>query len=194
MPAGDAIQQNKYVFLNVPFDAGYEKLFVALITSIVSARLVPRCAVELPERGEGQLKRIMTLMADCSVSIHDLSRANRFNMPFELGIAAALNVRENHQFIIMEAGIGGRFRTPSDLRGIAPLAHGKSPSKLMAGILDNLGGTTPVAATPIYRRLVSVLPRLKNAYQADTIFCKAIYRELVSGAVEEAQRLNLLAS
>jgi hypothetical protein len=35
----------KGVFLNVPFDSGYEKLFVALIASVVAARLVPRCAV-----------------------------------------------------------------------------------------------------------------------------------------------------
>ena len=35
------------VFLNVPLDTGYEKLFVALIATIVAARLTPRCAVEI---------------------------------------------------------------------------------------------------------------------------------------------------
>jgi hypothetical protein len=50
------------VFLNVPFDGGYERMFVALIATTVAARLTPRCAVELPERGEGQLGRIIGLI------------------------------------------------------------------------------------------------------------------------------------
>src|SRR6185436_12731262 len=107
------------VFLNVPFDAAYERMFVALISTTVAARLRPRCAVELPERGEGQLGRIMSLIESCPLSIHDFSRVglpSRFNMPFELGIAVALQRRKDHQFILLESKLRRLERTLSDLK------------------------------------------------------------------------------
>ena len=97
---------SNWVFLNVPFDPGYEKLFVALIATIVAARFLPRCAVEISERGEGRRKRIIELIRSCPLSIHDLSRAGlpaRFNMPFELGIAGTLQHHGEHQFIVLES-------------------------------------------------------------------------------------------
>ena len=81
------------VFLNVPFDIGYERLFVALISALVSLGRVPRCVLEIPEQGIGRLSRIFRLVRTCPVSVHDLSRVGqpvRFNMPFELGLAVAL--------------------------------------------------------------------------------------------------------
>ena len=94
------------VFLNVPFDAGYEGNFVALIASIIAVGRVPRCVLELPELGGGRLSRLFELLEQCRVSIHDLSRVNmpvRFNMPFELGLACALaRYRKPHDYILME--------------------------------------------------------------------------------------------
>lgn len=183
--------KSKDVFLNVPFDAAYEKLFVALISTVVAARLVPRCAVELPERGQGQLSRILSLMERCSLSIHDLSRPRRFNMPFELGLAAFLQQRHHHQFIVMESGLNRGTNTPSDLRSLAPIQHGNSPRKLISRLLDNLGGAKPADAERIYRKLIAVVPNLKADYRAGSIFQKGIFKELVSGAIEEAEQMAL---
>jgi hypothetical protein len=91
------------VFLNCPFDISYEPLFIALVSSLVAIGRTPRCVLELPEVGAGRLARIIALIRDCPVSIHDLSRVGtpaRFNMPFELGIAAALaRLNRSHQFV-----------------------------------------------------------------------------------------------
>jgi len=113
-PQGAKIDSEVSVFLNVPFDAGYERMFVALIATTVAARLTPRCAVELPERGEGQFGRIVKLIETCPLSIHDLSRAGqpaRFNMPFELGISvvarAAWPAEEQLGEASFDAGDGG---------------------------------------------------------------------------------------
>ena len=181
--------ESKDVFLNVPFDTAYENLFVALISTVVGARLVPRCAVELPERGHGQLSRILSLMERCSLSNHDLSRPRRFNMPFELGLAAFLQRRHHHQFIVMESGLQRGTHTPSDLRSLSPILHGNSPRKLISRLLDNLGGAKPADVERIYRKLVAVVPAIKADYRTDTIFQKAIFNELVSGAIENAEQM-----
>lgn len=178
------------VFLNVPFDAGYERLFVALIVCVVAARLVPRCALQLPERGEGQFKRILTILSRCSLSIHDLSRANRFNMPFELGLALAL--RESHPsgFILLESRSHRLARRLSDVR-IEPLVHGNGPLQLIAALADNLGGPRPPEVEAVYRDLIHVLPALKRNLRTRSVFGKALFEELVSGATEKAVHYGL---
>jgi len=62
------------VFLNVSFDRSYERLFVAQISILVSLGRIPRCVLEIPEEGQGRLHRILGLLQQCPVSIHDLSR------------------------------------------------------------------------------------------------------------------------
>ena len=85
-------------FVNVPFDARYEPLFVAMLCALAAVNVTPRCVLEIPDDGRGRLKRLCDLVADCPLSFHDLSRVTvsrkagvpRFNMPFEIGIACGL--------------------------------------------------------------------------------------------------------
>jgi hypothetical protein len=67
----------KDVFLNVPFDAAYESLFVALVGTLVFLGQKPHCVLEVRESGDGRLARIFALMRVCGTSIHDLSRIGR---------------------------------------------------------------------------------------------------------------------
>ncbi len=86
----------KAVFVNVPFDATYEPLFVTLVGTLVFLGQKPRCVLEVREKGDGRLIRILDLMRTCRMSVHDLSRTGtpvRFNMPFELGLASALKLQ-----------------------------------------------------------------------------------------------------
>ena len=89
----------KDVFLNVPFDRRYESLYLALIAGLSGLGLTPRCVLEVPAGARNRLERLFALLRSCGASIHDLSRVElspdaprcpRFNMPFELGLAAAL--------------------------------------------------------------------------------------------------------
>jgi hypothetical protein len=118
------------VFLNVPFDRGYERLFVALISALVSIGRVPHCVLEIPEQGTGRLARTFRLIQDCPASLHDLSRVGRpvrFNMPFELGLAVALSRMERRpKFIILESEQYRLQRTLSDLNGFDPGIHKSS--------------------------------------------------------------------
>src|SRR3990172_12063815 len=97
------------VFLNVPFDHAYEPLFIALVVALVSIGRKPHCVLEIPEHGQGRLKRIINHLKSCSVSIHDLSRVGnpaRFNMPFELGLAYAIRsttARSPYHFVLISS-------------------------------------------------------------------------------------------
>ena len=104
------------VFLNVPYDAGYERNFLALISALISIGRIPRCAAEEPVLGRNRMDRIFKLLKGCKVSIHDLCRVTpppRFNIPFELGIAYALSKLHGHKFTAPEAMLRLRFNSAS---------------------------------------------------------------------------------
>jgi hypothetical protein len=85
------------VFLNIPYDAQFERLYLAYIVGLTVLGFVPRATLGIPS-GARRLERILSLIHSCRYSVHDLSRVQldrhaprtpRFNMPFELGLAVA---------------------------------------------------------------------------------------------------------
>src|SRR5687767_12563673 len=82
------------VFLNVPFDARYRKLFHALVFAIHECGFVARCALESDDGSQMRMDKLYEIIRDCPLGIHDLSRTTldsdyrlpRFNMPLELGV------------------------------------------------------------------------------------------------------------
>src|SRR4051812_36698161 len=91
------------VFLNVPYSPSYEKLLVALTAALVAVGRRPRLTFEIADGGQGRFRRIFALLKSCRVSIHDLSAVGlpvRFNMPFELGLACAIQEQgARHDFL-----------------------------------------------------------------------------------------------
>src|SRR6266567_946170 len=93
------------VFLNIPYDSAFENLYLAYIAGLSAFGLIPRATLEIPT-SQRRLERILKLIQECAYSIHDLSRVQlaakaprvpRFNMPFELGLAVAQNVRNRQE-------------------------------------------------------------------------------------------------
>lgn len=82
------------VFLNVPFDSEYEKLFDALVFAVHDCGFIARCAREFDNAGETRFQKLMWMIGDCKFGLHDISRIEldakhglpRFNMPLELGM------------------------------------------------------------------------------------------------------------
>ena len=82
------------VFLNVPFDRLYRKLFHALVFAVHECGFVARCALEQDDGSQVRLEKLYEIIGNCRFGIHDLSRTTldsvnrlpRFNMPLELGI------------------------------------------------------------------------------------------------------------
>jgi hypothetical protein len=81
------------IFINCPFDPTYKPLLDALIFTISDAGFTARSALELTDSSVNRLEKILAIMEDCRLSVHDISRTEpnehgfpRFNMPFELGL------------------------------------------------------------------------------------------------------------
>jgi hypothetical protein len=120
-------------FLNIPYDAAFENLYLAYIAGVSSFGLKPRAALEIPTSNR-RLERILALIQECEYSIHDLSRVEvdrtppatpRFNMPFELGLTVALEkvVIPGHEWIVCETMRFRLKKSLTDLDGTDPYVH-----------------------------------------------------------------------
>jgi hypothetical protein len=119
------------VFLNLPSDPQFTRLFLAYITAVCAMRFIPRATVGIA--GNRRLDRIATLIESCSYSIHDLSRVQldrsaprtpRFNMPFELGLAVAwARSHPQHEWFIFESVNRRMAKSLSDLEGTDAYIH-----------------------------------------------------------------------
>ncbi|MFC5371371.1 hypothetical protein ACFPIF_02325 [Brevundimonas faecalis] len=80
------------VFINAPFSDDRREIFDAIVFTVQACGFTPRCARELDNAGQVRLDKIVALIRDCHLGIHDISLMEldeglpRFNMPFELGI------------------------------------------------------------------------------------------------------------
>jgi hypothetical protein len=189
------------IFINVPFDDRYERLFVTLFGALIFLGQKPRCVLEVRERGDGRLARIYDLIRACPISIHDLSRVSvpaRFNMPFELGLACALKLAApaTYEIVVLESVDYRIDRTLSDYKGRDPLIHHGTCSGIIACLLDVFA--TDLAdpfneiadGTRLLRKFVTLAKRGQNS---KTIFRAALLRSLLAEATELAERRGWIA-
>ena len=180
-------------FLNVPFDAAYEPLFITLISTVVCLGSKPHCVLEVREKGDGRLIRIVELMRSCPVSIHDLSRTGtpaRFNMPFELGLACALKVAEPNAYevVVLEAKPYRLDRTLSDYKGRDPLIHNGTCEGMLACLLDAFSSELGAHARlrDAARSLRRYAQEIKREMKIQSVFRPEPFRMLVTTATKLA--------
>jgi hypothetical protein len=181
------------VFLNIPFDKRYEPLFLALIAGLTGMGMTPRCVLEIPH-DKTTLDRIFSLIQECPYSIHDLSRVQldkkekphcpRFNMPFEAGLAIALSLSgEDHKWRVFEEVNYRLLKSLSDLNGFWPYIHNGKPIVLLRQITNAfvIKRQHPSFQTleKIYHKLVEVAKFIKYKSNAETLYERSIFYELL---------------
>jgi hypothetical protein len=158
------------VFLNIPYDDGFENVLLAYIAGISAFGFVPRATLEIPF-GERRLERILALIESSEYSVHDLSRVQldrksprtpRFNMRFELGLTIGMR-NANHSWIVCESVRRRINKSLSDLDGTDVYIH---------------GGTV----RGVFRELAKSFVRVDR--QPSVIHMMQIYRVLRSGFKE----------
>lgn len=189
-----AVPDSNAVLINVPFDPSYESLFVTLGGSLVFLGQEPHCVLEVREKGDGRLLRIVELMRSCRMSIHDLSRTGtpvRFNMPFELGLACALKIAAPaaYEIFVLDSRPYRIDYTLSDYKGRDPLIHGGASDGMVACLLDTFVVDVPDAAAE-FRRAARVLRKsaqlLKQQMKSASLFRPALFRLIVAAATDIA--------
>jgi hypothetical protein len=129
------------VFINVPFDRRYKKLFDALVFAVHDCGFEAHCSKEEGDSSNVRVQTIARIIDQCRFGIHDLSRVTldaahrlpRFNMPLELGIflgakrfgdarqrrkSCLILERDPYRFQIFCSDIGGQDIAPHHNRVI----------------------------------------------------------------------------
>jgi hypothetical protein len=122
----------------------FRDLLLAMVFSVAAHGFVPRSARETEGTAEPRISRILQTLADSKYSIHDLSRFSgegadniaRFNMPLELGMAAALRFERvgstrPHNWLVLVPEGHAYQRFISDLAGFDPGKHSQSPASVI---------------------------------------------------------------
>jgi len=192
----------KAVFLNVPYDPGYERQFVALVATIIAIGRIPRCVLEIAETGEGRLRRLLNLIRACEVSVHDLSRVGvppRFNMPFELGLSCAIaRSAPGYKYLLLERVQHRVQKTLSDLNGRDPYIHGGTVRGTVTCVLDAMrprSGAPDVDEVYRFCRTMSIVAReIKRKRGRGTLFARTAFLDLVTLGTVRAQQLGFISS
>lgn len=192
------------VFLNIPYDQKFERLFLAYICGISAFGLVPRATLEITTSAR-RLDRIFDLIRACRYSVHDLSwvkldrvapRTPRFNMPFELGLAIAyerMSAAGDHEWFVFESDKFRLAKSLSDVNGTDPWIH----QGTIAGVFRELrsmfnrpGGQPSIQEMwSIYRTVRRQLPLI--LYQAGTqsLYTARVFKDISVVASRTADRI-----
>jgi hypothetical protein len=184
----------KGVFINAPFDDRYEALFITLVGVLVFLGQKPHCVLEVREKGEGRLARILELVQACRISIHDLSRVStpvRFNMPFELGLACALKLLQplDYEVFVLDGKAYRLDKTLSDYKGRDPLIHRGTSDGLLTCLLDTFDSSDAISVREIRKGLgvlTQVAKLLKHDVRSHSLFRASLFRSLVAAAYDVA--------
>ena len=151
--------QNWDVFINCPFDSHYVGLLHAITFTVCYLGFVPRSALETKDSGQVRLMKIVQIIKDSRLSIHDISRVEpvdpatsilpRFNMPFECGLFfgaknfAPKRMREEKCALILDSEPYRYQKTMSDINGNDIESHDNNPEKAIEKVRHFLSGNVP---------------------------------------------------
>lgn len=190
------------VFLNIPYDEKFPHLYLAYISGLVHLGLQPRATLEI-SGADNRLDKIITLIQSCRYSIHDLSwvkldgpppRTPRFNMPFELGLAMAIERidRAKRKSFVFEAVNRRLAKSLSDLSGIDPHIHDRATE----GVMRELGNAfvrrvshrrlSVPAMMMTYRAVLRAIPKIARQTGSPDLFKARPFRLLCIAAGKAA--------
>jgi hypothetical protein len=197
---------NKTVFLNIPYDGRFGRLYLAYISGLIHIGLTPRATIEIPG-GQNRLNKILDLIRSCRYSIHDLSRVEldrtppatpRFNMPFELGLAVASAKLDSspHDWFVFETVHRRVSKSLSDLSGSDPHIH----QGTVEGVMRELGNAfeppehernSVTKMMKTYAEVSLRVNKIKMETGAQSLFEARVFRLLCTTAMK-ARQLSLV--
>jgi hypothetical protein len=150
------------VFINCPFDQKYRPLLRALVFAVHDCGFRARSALEIEDSGEVRVLKIIRIIGESPLAIHDISRIEtdphsnlpRFNMPLELGLflgakAFGDSTNQAKRCIVLDTD-QFRYQTfCSDIAGQDIRAHGGKPNAAIEIVRNWLSTSAPAQGTVI---------------------------------------------
>jgi hypothetical protein len=184
------------VFLNIPYDAKFERLYLAYLVGVTNLALKPQATLAIPG-GTARLDRIIDLIHSCAYSVHDLSRVQmdrtppptpRFNMPFELGLAVSWAKLKpgRHTWFVFESENRRAQKSISDLNGTDLNIHHGTIEGVMRELCNAFvrGDEHPTVPEMLadYRELRRLVPQILGRSRANSVFEARVFEDLCAAA------------
>lgn len=144
------------VFINCPFDEKYRHIFEAIVFCVQDCGYIARCSLEVSDGSVVRIDKIFTIISDCRLGIHDISRVEldpdtdlpRFNMPLELGIFLGAKrfgdpEQQEKNCLILDLDRYRFQKFISDISGQDISAHGGKAKRAVLVVRDWLRDATP---------------------------------------------------
>lgn len=139
---------SKNVFINCPFDETFDPLKYSILFTVVSLNYEPRLSTERDNAKENRLDKIVKLIEESNISIHDLSKIKaskkdeffRMNMPFELGLDfgcssfSSESCHNKKKIMILGGEKYEYMKALSDISGIDIQYHNNDKNKIIESI------------------------------------------------------------
>ena len=133
----------RQVFINCPYDEEYRPLMKAAIFGVHACGYRALFAAAKVGARQSRLEKILEMVRNCRLSIHDISRVEversglpRFNMAFEFGIVYGAcklggEVHRDKEFLLLDSKPNQNRKSLSDSAGLDPSYHGNAQSRLV---------------------------------------------------------------
>jgi len=144
------------VFINCPFDPQYWPLLEVIVFTVLACGFRPRSALEAAGSGDVRLEKILRLIDESRLGIHDISRVELdrdnglpgFNMPFELGIFVGAKAfgsadQKRKACIVFDTERYRYQKFLSDIAGQDIRAHGRKVERVIQQVRDFLATHCP---------------------------------------------------
>jgi hypothetical protein len=185
--------EQQRVFLNIPYDSRFERLYLAYITALSAISFLPQATLGIG--GNRRLDRIASLIESCSFSIHDLSRVQldrnpprtpRFNMPLELGLAVGwARSHPDHKWFVFESMSRRLSKSMSDLDGTDPYVHDGTVSGVMREVCNAFVSPNQPSVPQMmkmYRDLRRGVPKTMHNAGTRSMFTARVFSDLCLAA------------
>ena len=182
------------VFLNVPFDNKYKRLFDSLIFAVHDCGFAARSALEVEDSGQARVERILDIIEASMFGIHDISRAGidqatglaRFNMPLELGFFLGAkrygSARHHDKRCLVLDRDKYRYRNfCSDISGQDIRAHNNQPRDAIRAVRDWLSSHRTGIQMPGGRAIFERYERFRVQLPVQAADVRLDYTELTFG-------------
>ena len=159
------------VFINCPFYDEFQPIFRAITFTVFACGFRLRTALELDDGLYPRLDKILNMIGECALGIHDLSRTEldsinnlpRFNMPFEFGIFVGAKrfgseIQEKKRALVLDIEQYRYQKFISDINGMDIREHGADPKRAIVAVRNWL--------VSVSRRRIVAGPLLVGAYDS----------------------------
>lgn len=149
------------VFINCPFDDGFDGIFHAMVFAIFDCGFIARCAKEENNSADIRIEKITNIIKQSKYGIHDISRTElskksklpRFNMPLELGLFLGAkkygDSKQKQKICLITDKLKYRyFKYISDINGQDIQAHSNKIGKSVKLVSDWLRNSSKKQSIP----------------------------------------------